>query len=307
MGSPIVSSAFQRLLYDGLREVGERTLTETKSMIPMLYNMMTSKKAWEEFFEVGAVPDIPEFQGKLTTLSVHPGFYVKVEHKEFGAKLEFERKFLDDKRYGALGANATGLMESAMRVKEKYGVRPFGNAFSTAFDFMTHEENVALCSSSHTTKSGTSTSSGFDNAGTTAISPTAVSATRILMKQFRNDISERIDISDDLALIVPDNLSDRADEIVGTKLGLDTTEGNMNPQYKRYTVIPYARLDDYDTNNWFMVDMKSMKRNLVWFDRIMPEINTNIDFNTFSTSVSVYFRCSYGWRDWRFIYGHAVS
>jgi len=172
---------------------------------------------------------------------------------------------------------------------------------------MTSEEGVALCSSSHTTKAGTSTASGFDNAGTSALSKTSVAATRLLMRQFRNDISERIDMSDNLALIVPDNLADTAYEIVNTPKSLDTAEGNVNPQYKRHTVIPYLRLDDYDTNNWFMVDMDQMKRDLVWIDRIKPESKNTVDFETYILKMAVYFRCAYGFLDWRWCYGHLVT
>ena len=174
----------------------------------------------------------------------------------------FERKLLDDKKYAVLDNRSGMLAESAARVREKYGVRPFAYAFSSAFDFMTSEEGVALCSSSHTTKSGTSTSTGFDNSGTSALNATSVAATRILMRQFRNDISERISIEPD-TLIVPDTLADKAAEIMGTEKGLYSAEGTINVQKGRFKVIPYLRLDDYDTNNWFMCDSNLMKK--FWF------------------------------------------
>jgi len=204
--------------------------------------MLPSDSAWEEFYSVGAVPDIPEFNGKISYLGIAPGYHVKIEPKEYAGGIQAERKLIDDKKYSVLDNRAAGLMTAAQRTREKLGVRTFANAFSAAFDFMTSEEGVALCSSSHTTKAGTSTASGFDNAGTSALSKTSVAATRLLMRQFRNDISERIDMSDNLALIVPDNLADTAYEIVNTPKSLDTAEGNVNPQYKRHTVIPYLRL-----------------------------------------------------------------
>ena len=114
-------------------------------------------------------------------------------------------------------------------------------------------------------------------------------------------------MSDNLALIVPDNLVDAAQEIVGTSHGLDTAEGNINPQAGRYTIIPYLRLDDYDTNNWFMVDMDRMKQDLLWLNRVNDDINHTIDFETYLTKMSIYYRVAYGWKDWRWIYGHNVS
>lgn len=305
--SPLDSAQFVRLLDARLREVAEGKYKSLPSMIPTFYRMVDSDSAWEEFYSVGAVPDIPEFNGKLEYLGIAPGFHTKIEPKEYAGGLQFERKLIDDKKYAVLDNRTEGLMESAHRTQEKLGVRPFAYAFSSAYDFMTSEEGVALCSSSHSTKSGTSTSSGFDNAGSTAFSKTGVAATRLLMRKFRNDISERIEIGDDLALVVPDNLADAAYELVQTPKSYNTAEGNVNREFGRYEVIPYLRLDDYDTNNWFMTWKSQMKKDLIWITRIKPEPKNTVDFETYIWKTAVYFRCAYGFIDWRFIYGHEVS
>ena len=307
MASPLDSSQFVKLLDTRLKEVSEAKYKDLPTMIDKIYNVIKSDSAWEEFYSVGAVPDIPEFNGKVSYLGVHPGFHIKVEPKEFAGGVQSERKLIDDKKFSVLDSRAEGLMVSAHRVREKQGVKLFSNAFSTAYDYMTNEEGVALCSDSHTTKSGTSTSSGFDNAGTSALSKTSVAATRILMRKFRNDISERIEISDHLALVVPDNLADTAEEIVGTPKGYDTAALDKNTQYGRYEVIPYLRLDDTDTNNWYMVDKDAMKNDAIFVDRMKAEINNTVDFETYMLRTSAYMRCAYGWKDWRFVFGHNVS
>jgi hypothetical protein len=307
MPSPITSAQFVRLLDKRLREVSEGKYKEVPGMIDTFARRFPSDSAFEEFYSVGSLGDIPEFNGKISYLSISPGFYFKVEHKEYAAGIAFERKFLDDKKYSVLDNAAGKLGESSARTMEKLFVRVFVYADSTAYDFMSNvEENVALASSSHTTKSGTSTTSGFDNAGTSALSKTAVAATRLAMRGFRNDISERINMGDDLALVVPDALADTAYEIVGTQSGLYTAEGTKNVQYQRHEVIPYIRLDDYDTTDWYMVWKSQMKEDLLWIDRLSPEFKTTVDFETLQTKHSVYFRCSYGWKDWRWLYKNIV-
>lgn len=252
MASPLDSSQFVRLLDARLREVAENQYNDLPSMIPSLYRTIDSDSAWEEFFSIGAVPDIPEFTGKISYLGVAPGFHVKIEPKEYAGGIQSERKLIDDKKYAVLDNRAASLMASAQRTREKLGVRPFANAFSATFDFMTSEEGLSLCNSSHTTKSGTSVAAGFDNSGTSAMTKTSVAATRLLMRRVRNDISERIDMGDDFTIICPDNLADTAFEINSTPKGLDAVSGeqNVNPQYKRYDVISLMRLDDFDTNNF---------------------------------------------------------
>lgn len=309
MGNPIVSSDFTRLLDERLREVAEsaKKFAELKSMIPRLFKVADSASAFEEFFEVGGVPDIQEFTGTINYLAVAPGFYKKIEHREYAGGLQIERKLLDDKKYGVLENRATELMQSAMRVREKKAARAWQYAFSTAFDYMTSEEGVAWCSNSHTTKSGVSTTTGFDNLGTTALSKTAVATARLAMRRFKTDIGERFEVSDNLALVVPDALADTAEEIVGTTKSLDTGDGNINTQYGRYEVISYLRLDDVDTNDWFLVDMDRLKKELIFFDRIPAEYKSTIDFDTYRSLQAVYMRLSYGFTDWRSVYGSQVS
>ena len=307
MGSPLDSAQFVRLLDQRLREVSENKYKELPSMIPKFYRMLDSSGAWEEFYGVGAVPDIPEFNGKLTNLSISPGYSTKIEPKEYAGQLVAERKLIDDKKYAVLDGRAAGLMEAANRVREKKGMRTFGYAFSTAFDYMESEEGVALCSSSHTTKSGVSTSTGFDNAGTSAMNKTSIAATRLLMRKFKNDIGERIEVGDDLALVYPDALDETAYEIVKTPAGFDTAGKDANFQYGRYELIPYLRLDDVDSNNWFMVWKSQMKRDLIWIDRIAPESKNTVDWDTYSLKQAMYFRCAAGFISWPWIYGHAVT
>lgn len=304
--SPLTSSKFVRLLKEDLREVSEDAFNDLPKQGEKYYRNIDSSSATEEFFDVSGLPDIPEFNGKLSYIGQAPGYHTKIEPKEFAAGVQTERKFVDDNKWSVLRNHATGLVKALGRTREKYRARPFNYAFSSAFDFMQSEEGLSLCNSSHTTKSGTSTANGFDNAGTDALSKTSVAATWLAMRGFRDTISERIDMDDSFALIVPDALGDAAEEIVGTKKGLNTAEGNVNPQEGRYMVERYMRLDDYDTNNWFMVNWTLMKMFLVWIDRVDSDPNTTIDFETFAVKHSIYSRFGYGWLDWRWVFGHQV-
>jgi len=310
MGSPATSAQFVKLLVDDLTEVSEFRYKELdEGLVEKFYRQMDSQKAQEEFYGIGDMPDIPEFSGELEYLSRAPGYSTKIEPQEFAGGTMLERKLIDDKRYPVMEAKTMGLMEAAARVKEKKAVHPFAYMFSSAFDFMKSEEGVALCSSSHTTKAdGVSTSDGFDNAGTSAMTKGSVAATRILMRQFRSDIGERINVSDNLALVGPDELADTMDEIVGTPKGLYSGEGTKNVAYGRYKPMPILRLSDYDTNDWAMVDLDMMKKCLIWINRIMPpELTNTRDFDTYVLKFALYMRFANGFTDWRWIYGHSVT
>jgi hypothetical protein len=109
-------------------------------------------------------------------------------------------------------------------------------------------------------------------------------------------------------LVIPDGLSKTAFEIVNTKNGLYSGEGTANFQEGKWNIITYKLLDDYDANNWFVIDSRMMKKFLVWFDRIKPETSTEYrEFDTFAVKHSLYARWGYGSLNWRWIYGHSVT
>lgn len=316
MANPMNSAQFMRLLDDRIRIVYKDKYSFLKSMIDRFFGVISSDKAWEEFFGIGAVPDIVPFNGKLEYFTVAPDFYTRIEPKEFAGAIAVERSLLDNDRYGVIKTRQEGLVDSEVRVREKYGVQPFAYAFSSAYTFMAeNEEGVSLCSSSHTTKADVSTSTGFDNSGTSALNKTNIAATRILMRQFRSNIGERCGNIEPDTIIVPDNLYAAACEALGydadtgavSALDPDSANNKINSQYKRFTVVPHPLLDDYDTNNWFMADSKLMKQYLLWINRIAPEIETTRDFETKQFKQSLYTVWGWGHTDWRWVYGHAVS
>lgn len=307
MANPLTSSQFTRLLDKRLREVFDGSYGELPSSKDQLYRILPSDSAFEEFYGVGALPDVPVFNGKISYLTVSPGYYTKIEPKEYAGGIMVTRKLLEDKKYPVLENWTSGLGESMARVEAKAEIRPFAYGFSTAFDYMTNEEGVSLFSTAHTNKSGASTSVGFSNSGTSALSKTAISATRILMRKFRNDIGERISVNPD-TLIVPSELADLAWEITKTPKGYNSAEGTLNVESNRgWKVIELMRLGDVDTNNWFMVDSAKMKKFLIWIDRVKAEFSNTQDFDTFIRKYAVYRRFANGWIDWRFGYGHNVA
>lgn len=308
--SILESSSFRRLLDKRLSKVSDDRMefNELNSMIPKLFNEMTSESAYDEFMSVTGVPDIPEFNGQLTSLTMGPGWLKRIETKEYAAQIVAQRKLLDDKKFNVLEDFASGLMDSFYRVKEKKAVNVFNNATSIAFDFMTiNEEGKPLASTTHLTRiPGVSTSTGFSNYGTGALNKTNVAAGRIAMRQYRTDIGERYQPGESLALLVPDNLEFKALELVGTEKGLDSAEGTKNVHQNRYQVIVYPRMSDASTTAWALVDMTMMKRYLLFVNRVIPETKRMVsDWATYAYMQAIYGRFACGWLNWRFIYWNA--
>lgn len=306
MGNPVISENFIRLLDTRLREVSENAWAELPSQKGDLYRDVPSDSAWEEFFSVSGVSDIPAFNGKLEYLSQSPGYLTRIEPKEFAAGLAFERKFLDDKKYAVMSDQVEALTVAAQRTKAKIEVDPFAYAFSSAFSYMYSEEGVSLCSDSHTNKTGASTTTGFDNLSTAAMSKTSIAAMRLKMLRYKSDIVERIVCNPD-TIVCGESLADTAMEIVGSEKDPTSANNTKNMMFNRFKVLVLRRLDDTDTNNFFLVDSRQMKKDLLWIDRVAKETKMTVDFDTFMLKWSIYFRCGNGFKNWRWVEGAQVS
>jgi hypothetical protein len=311
MPNPINQSRFQELVRKGYTKVYEDRIAELhqkEQLKDKLFAVRGTDTAYEEFYGVGSLPDIPRFNGTLSYLDVPPGYGVRIEPGEFAAGVEIERKLWLNNLYGVMKNWGGKFAIASHRTKEKAAIKAYANLNSAAFDFMPfNEEGVAIASTAHTTKADSvSTTSGFSNLGTTAFSPTAVEATRILMRGFRGDNGEILSVMPD-GLIGPTTLDQKFEEVNATTKGLYSAEGTVNVQQGRWSPVTSQYFNDYSTKNWMMVDWSALKEYALWLDRISDEIKSTVDFETMKIKFSTYSYYGAGFTGWRFIYFMNVS
>jgi hypothetical protein len=299
--TPATSEAF----YIGFSNGGRRA-----SLIPNLFDTRTSQRADEQHQGVGVFGSQGwnfEASGRVQYDDRNKGYLKTFSHAEFAKGFTVERKLIDDNLTQVVLDDATELGDSAFRKREKSGASVLNNAFTSTTNvdgFSTlGPDSVVLCSASHPLSADASASTQ-SNAGSTALSASAVSSTRVTMSKWTDDRGDVIDVMPDL-LIVPPDLEDTASTITGSILDPASANNAINPQNGRFRTIVWHYLTD--TNNWFMADSGRMARSLLWYDRIPLEFGLESDFDTFQAKFRAYMRYSYGWREWSFIYGHAVS
>lgn len=182
------------------------------------------------------------------------------------------------------------------------------NAFSVDTMFYSHTEAVALCSDSHTTTSGASTASGFDNLTTASLTAVALSAARIQASGFRDDMGNRyMSMMDELW--IPIDLFEQAQEIVQSSGKVDSANNNVNVHKGKFTIMPTENGWNYmtDTNNWFLMDGRLRKRFCVWYDRVPLEFAQAEELDTLIAKWRAYCRYSNKYQNWRFMLGSQVS
>ena len=304
MPTPMSSGNFGDLINKRITKIFYNTFDNLPSMIGELYDVLTSSDSFEQWSEIGALGDFTEWNGQVVYQDQSQGYDVTATHLEFVSGIQVERKLFDDDRHNVWQARPVALADAAFRSREKHAARPLNNAFSTDTYFYSNTENVALCSNSHTTTSGSSTATGFDNLTTSSLTAVSLAANRLTMKYFRDDKANSISLMPD-ELWVPIDLEEQAWEIVNSEGKFDTALNNPNFLKGKMSVKVYQWLTD--VNNWFLMDSSKKKQMLVWWDRIPLEFGQVEDFDTYTAKWRAYMRYSNMWRDWRFIIGSQVS
>lgn len=307
MGNPLLDKTFIRLLDDKLNHVYHDEFKGLPDIRGQFFDIINDSKAWQEYFSVGGVPDPVEFNGTVTYQSVAPGYWTKIEPKEYAGGITIQRRLLDTDRYDIVESRAKGLATAANRKMNKLAHEVFIHHDSNAFTFMTSEEGVALCSDSHTTKAqGVSTSTGFDNLSTLPFDAVNLEALRLQGLGLRDDIGERMVTNFD-TIVHGDNLAEKVWEVRKSEGKLDEMTNNANFQQGRWKSIRLPYLDDYDTNDWFIIDSKAMKNYLKWINGVPLEFNSTTDFDSHMRKYADYFVCGWGFTGWHWVISSSVS
>ena len=271
------------------------------SLIPTLYNVRGSTRAYEQMSGVGAIsPDSFENyknSGQVSEVSFDQMYKTTFTHVEYPVDFWVERKTIDDNQQGDVIMAAQRIGDAAAVFREQKGASVFNNAFST--DYLGGDGD-ALCSDSHA-HSPQKTGVTQDNKFTLALSKANIRTVREAMMAFTDDNGNKMAVTPDM-ILVPPSLEDDALEIVGSALDPNTANNTINPQFGRFKVQVWHYLTD--STAWFMIDSGLMKQSLFWFDRTPFSVKLRDgDDRTLKAYWRAYQRFSYGFSDWRWIAG----
>ena len=256
----------------GLRKIFMDEYNLPEGQTDALFGVTKSSKATEYDLGVGGLSDMEEFDGTIPYDDFKQQYRVSYTHKEWVKGIKVERKLADDDQYNIINKRPAQLALVAKRTKEKHGATVFNNAFNTTV--FSGGDGMALCATAHT-RVGTSTTVG--NSGSTALSQTAVEATRLLMRAFTDETDNLITAKCD-TLLVPPGLEETANNIINATGKVGTADNDTNFSKGKYKIIVWDYLTD--SNNWFMLDSRMAKQYLLWFNRVPIEFNKDKDFDT---------------------------
>lgn len=272
--------------------------------LPVLFNVQSSSRAYEEVSGVGAV-GIDMWQqfeqsGNVGQADFDQWYKKTYTHSEYPLELSIRRKLVEDNQHPEIMRIAQRIGDSASLKREVDAASVFNNAFSSSF---LGADGVALCSNSHPF-SPMKTGSTQDNNYALTLTKANVSTIREAMMAFTDDNGNKVAVTPDL-LLVPPQLEDEAMEIVNSLLDPTSANNTVNVQYGRFRVMTWHHLTD--SNAWFMIDSNLMKMSLDWFDRVPFNVTPKVEDKTIKATWIAYMRYSYGWSDWRWVVGSNPS
>ena len=299
-----ISEQWAELLEPGLREIFMQTSAAlaAQSRIPALFDVISSTKAKEEFLAVGGMGEWNAYKGAIEYDDLEKGYKTTMTHEEYARGFMIERKLVDDDQYSLFRDRPAELAMAAMRTREVHAASVFNNAFSTSYP---GGDGKPLCEDDH--PKGPSNSGTLDNEGALSISYDNVIATRLLMRAYTDDRGNLIPANPD-TILVPPELEQTAFEMFpqdNNKPNTADSVANFARSFIR-NVIPWDYLTD--ANAWFLIDSARAKQCLKWIDRVPLSfaLDPTSDFNLVSRWRG-YMRYSYGFKDWRWVYGNNPS
>ena len=294
-------SAIKDLLLPGLRGV-EGKYEMIPSQYDKIFTKHDSKLALERTAEMRYLGLAQlKTEGGQTSFDNNAGerYVYNQEHNEIALGYAITRKAIDDNLYKTqFHPSNLGLIESFQQTKEIYGANILNTA--TTYNANIGGDGVALCSTSHPIDGGT-----VANKPTTDVDlneATLLNGMISIRTNFKDQAGLKV-FARGRKLIVPPQLEPVAIRLTKTELRPGTADNDVNAILSTAGGLPEGYMvNDFLTSAfaWFLLTNID---GLSYMERVKFETDMQVDFVTDNLLVKGYERYSFGYYNWRSIYG----
>ena len=294
-------SAIKDLLLPGLRGV-EGKYEMIPSQYDKIFTKHDSKLALERTAEMRYLSLAQlNTEGGQTSFDNGAGerYVYNQEHNEIALGYAITRKAIDDNLYKTqFQPSNLGLIESFQQTKEIYGSNILNTA--TTYNANIGGDGVALCSTAHPIDGGT-----VANTPTTQVDlneATLLNAMIAIRTNFKDQAGLKV-FARGRKLIVPPQLEPVAIRLTKTELRPGTADNDVNAILSTSGGLPEGYMvNDFLTSAyaWFLLTNID---GLSYMERVKFETDMQVDFVTDNLLVKGYERYSFGYYNWRSIFG----
>jgi phage major head subunit gpT-like protein len=294
-------SAIKDLLLPGLRGI-EGKYEQIPSQYDKIFTKHDSKMALERTAEMRFLGLAQlKTEGGQTAFDNNAGerYVYNQEHTEIALGYAITRKAIDDNLYKTqFMPSNLGLIESFHQTKEIYGANVLNTA--TTYNASVGGDGKALCASDHPID-GTTVS----NLPATPVDlneSTLLNAMIAIRTNFKDQAGLKI-FARGRKLIIPPQLEPVAIRLTKTELRPGTADNDVNAIMSTAGGLPEGYMvNDFLTSQyaWFLLTNID---GLSYMERIKFESDMQVDFVTDNLLVKGYERYSFGYYNWRSIWG----
>ena len=294
-------SAIKDLLLPGLRGV-EGKYEMIPSQYDKIFTKHDSKMALERTAEMRYLGLAQlKTEGGQTAFDNGAGerFIYNQEHTEIALGYAITRKAIDDNLYKTqFHPSNLGLIESFQQTKEIYGANILNTA--TTYNASIGGDGVALGSPPHPIDGGTVANRPTTDVGLNEA--TLLNAMISVRTNFKDQAGLKV-FARARKLIVPPQLEPTAIRLTKTELRPGTADNDVNAIMMTAGGLPESYMvNDFLTSQyaWFLLTNID---GLSYMERIKFETDMQVDFVTDNLLVKGYERYSFGYYNWRSIFG----
>ena len=294
-------SAIKDLLLPGLRGI-EGKYEMIPSQYDKIFTKHDSKLAFERTAEMRYLGLAQlKTEGAQTAFDNGSGerFVYNQEHSEVGLGYAITRKAIDDNLYKTqFHPSNLGLIESFQQAKEIYGANVLNTA--TTYNAAVGGDGVPLCAINHPIDGGT-----VANKPTVDVDlneATLLNAMIAIRTNFRDQAGLKV-FARGRKLVIPPQLEPVAVRLTKAELRPGTSDNDPNAIHTVAGGLSEGYMvNDFLTSNfaWFLLTNID---GLSYMERIKFETDMQVDFITDNLLVKGYERYSFGYYNWRSIYG----
>ncbi len=300
MGS-VNTGNFAKLIWPGVKGWYGQTYDEWKAEHPMLFDKVSSDKAYEEyvgFSGTGLFQRKDESAGIMFD-SMQQGFVTRATNVVYALGIIITYEMYKNDQYGLMSKRAKFLAFSARQTKEIIGANVYNNAFDTAF---TYGDGQPLLSTTRPNKSGGTWSNRIAVAAD--LSELSLEQASIDIDDFRNDRGLRVSVSAN-KLIVPKNLKFDAARILKSTQQSGTANNDINA-LREMNIFPGGVFASHyldDPKAWFIRTNIPSGEGMIYQEREPDSFDMDNDSDTRNAKYMGYGWYTFTMADARAIYG----
>lgn len=288
-----------KLLWPGLNAVWGTDYTEHPMEFGDLFESDTSEKAYEEdqlMPGFGLAP-IKTEGASVAYDSTSQGVTSRYTHLAYALGFVVTQEAIRDNQYKSKALKGTkDLAFSFRQTKENVAANVYNRAFNSSY---TGGDGSALCVSTHSTIAGSQSNVLSASAD---LSEASLEDMCVNIMNATNERGLKISLLPK-SLIIPSQLVFEAARILKSQGQNDTANNAINALKSMGLFSDGAKVNHYLTDNdaWFV--RTNAPNGAKYFSRDAAEFAQDADFDTSNLKYKGYERYSFGWTDWRGVYG----